>query len=155
MRIGKKMTQRSANDIMQDAMPIKSNKKYNDSWNDFCEFLKLDDREPTEDELLQYFDNLKNNKEYASSTIWSVYSMINHKFQLLFGKKLQIYPRITILLKSYEAGYVRKSASVFSKDEILRFLSTAPDTGELIYSYESSRGVGPFRRFEVCRFSHD
>lgn len=54
-------------------------------------------------------------------------------YQLKFGKKLQTYPRITHLLKSYEAGYVRKSASAFTKEQILSFLKSAPDTGEYLH----------------------
>ena len=100
---------RSTTDIMSDAMPIKSNKRYDNVWNEFCEYHKLTDLqiEPSEELLIQYFDHLKKTKGFASSTIWSLYSMINHKFQLLYGKKLQVFPRINILLKSFEAGYVR------------------------------------------------
>lgn len=118
-------------------MPVKSVKRYDDAWNEFCKYHKLTEtdlnNEPSEELMLQYFDHLKKTKAYASSTIWSVYSMINHKFQLVYGKKLQVYPRITMLLKSFEAGYVRKTASIFSKDEIKRFLTTAPDSGEFIH----------------------
>ena len=103
---------RSANEIMKGALPLKSNKKYEDTWKDFCDFVKLGSIEPSEENFLQYFDHLKNQKKYAPSTTWSIFSMLNHKFQLLFGKKLQIYPRITMLLKLFEAGYVRKKASI-------------------------------------------
>ena len=59
--------------------------------------------------------------------------MLNNKMQLLFGEKLQIHPRLTILLKSYEAGYVRKTAGQFSKEQIMSFLENAPDEDEFIH----------------------
>ena len=111
---------KSAEDIMTSAMPLKSNKKYDVTWNQFCAYTNFICSEPTDEAFLQYFHFLKNERKLASSTLWSTYSMLNHKFQLLFGKKLQTYYRVTMLLKSFEAGYVRKKAQVFTKDEIKR-----------------------------------
>ena len=59
--------------------------------------------------------------------------MLNNKVQLNFGYKLQKNPRLTLLLKSYENGYQRKTAGQFSKEEIMRFLAEAPDEGENIH----------------------
>jgi len=46
--------------------------------------------------------------------------MINNKYQIIYGEKLQKYPRLIHLLKSFEAGYVRKTAKVFTKDQMRR-----------------------------------
>ena len=125
---------RSSEDILQSINPIKSVEKYNKTWQQFVEYGEINDEsEPTEEKFLQYFDHLRNVKHLASSTLWSVYSMLNHKYQLLYGLKLQKYPRITMLLKSYEAGYQRKVASSFTKEEIKRYLETSPNTNEHLY----------------------
>lgn len=123
---------RSANEILAGVNPVKSSKRYDTTWNQFKEFINKED-EPGEDDFIQYFDHLKQTKGYASSSIWSFYSMINHKFQMLYGKKLQKFPRITHLLKSYEVGYERISSNFFSKEQLLTFLETAPNTGEFIH----------------------
>ena len=124
---------RSVDDILNEMTPLKSTEKYNKAWQQFVDYVELNDRKPNEDDFMQFFDYLKNTKKMASSTIWSKYSMINNKYQILFGGKLQSFPRITILLKSYEAGYVRKTASIFNKSQIFNFLENAPNTGEFIH----------------------
>ena len=43
-------------------------------------------------------------------------------YQRKYSEKLQIYPRVTQLLKSYNAGYERNTASQFSKEELNTFL---------------------------------
>jgi len=124
---------RSAREILEQANPINSTKRYDYHWKQFCNFCKLSEGKPNEEDFLQYFDFLKNERQYASSTLWSIYSMLNYKLQLLFGEKIQQYPRITLLLKSFEAGYVRKTANTFSKEQILEFLKEAPNDDEFVY----------------------
>lgn len=124
---------RSAQNIIQELRPVKSAKRYDTAWKDFIEYSKLDDQIPSEEHFIEYFDHLRNTKQYASSTMWSVYSMLNTNFQLMSGKKLQIFPRLQILLKSYEAGYKRKTANVFTKAQIDQFLENAPDIGEFVH----------------------
>jgi len=124
---------RNASDIIQQIKPVKSAQKYDSAWKDFKQFTKLEDQCPSEDNFIEYFDYLKNSKKLASSTMWSIYSMLNTNFQLMSGKKLQIYPRLQMLLKSYEAGYKRKTANVFTKEQIDSFLHNASDTGEFVH----------------------
>lgn len=123
---------RSAEEILSSINPVKSAKRYDCTWKTFVEFIEHENK-PTEENLLQFFEHLKIVKKYASSTIWSVYSMLNNKYQALYGEKLQKYPRITMLIKSYEAGYVRKTAEAFSKDEMMKYLNEAPNSGEHIH----------------------
>ena len=120
---------RSSEEIIADINPMKSGKKYDTRWQEFVDYAELNDRKPTEEDFLQFFYHLRNTKKFASSTLWSIYSMTNNKFQLNFGEKLQKFPRLTMLLKSFEAGYIRRTASVFTKEEILSFLKDAPNTG--------------------------
>ena len=48
------------------------------------------------------------------------------------GEKLQKYPRISLLLKSYESGYQMKTANTSTKEQILQFLTGAPNENEFI-----------------------
>ena len=124
---------RTVHAIVSDILPLKSAKKYDENWEQFCSYVSLKDKRPGEEDFLQYFDHLRHERKLASSTLWSIYSMINHHYQLHFGQKLQMYPRLTMLLKSFEQGYIRKSAGVFSKEQVIRFLSTAPNEGEHVH----------------------
>lgn len=126
------MAKRSASTIMEELNPVKSAKRYETTWLQFAEFCGSNER-PLEDHFIRYFDYLRREKSFQCSTLWSIYSMLNHKYQSLYGYKLQMFPRVTMQLKSYEAGYQRKSAKSFGKEEIFRFLEKAPDYGEHIH----------------------
>lgn len=120
--------------ILENINPVKSSKAYDAQWRDFLCHSKIQENEdPKEEHFIKYFHHLREEKKYASSSLWCKYSMINHKYQVLYGHKLQKFPRLTLLLKKFEAGYQRKTASVFTKEEIMRFLETAPNNGEFIH----------------------
>ena len=79
-------------------------------------------RRPTESDYLQYFDYLHTVKNLKASTIWSTYSCLNSVHQREFSEKLQSYPRVTQLLKTYNNTYIRKKASVFESTTLEMFL---------------------------------
>ena len=95
---------RSAKDILDNLVPIKSSKRYEGCWNKFIEYTGSVPLTLIEDVFIQYFDYLRKEKQFASSTLWWEYSMLNYKVQMMYGKKLQTLPRLTMQLKSYEAG---------------------------------------------------
>lgn len=123
---------RDVDDILNDINPLKSKQRYEDRWKQFRVYTGSQDM-PTEYDFIQYFDYLKRVEAKSYSTLWTIYSMLNYKHQALYGKKLQMYPRITVLLKSYESGYNRKAAQAFTSVEIESFLTTAPNEGEYLH----------------------
>ena len=78
---------RSAVVILQEISSHATGKRYDERWQQFCEFADLRDRKPCEEDSITFFDHLKNVKNYAASTLWSVYSILNNKMQLLFGEE--------------------------------------------------------------------
>lgn len=125
---------RTADSILTNLNPIKSAQRYETNWKQFLEHAKLQDQKPEESHFIEYFDYLKNTKGLASSSLWAMYSMLNNKHQLTYGTKLQaLYPRLTLLLKRYEAGYVRKTAGVLTKEQIIEFLQNAPNEKEFVH----------------------
>ena len=122
---------RPVTDIMNDTMlPKKSKTVYEKAWQDFKTYVG--DKSPEEEDFLQYFDYLHTERNLKSSTLWTTYSQLNTKYQIECNKKLQDYPRIQQLLKRYEDGYVRKVASVLTKEELDRFLKEADDEPYLL-----------------------
>ena len=100
----------------------------------FSNFFNFEENQkPNEEHLILYFNRLRNEKKFASSSLWAKYSMINYKMQTIHGIKLQSYPRLTILMKSFEQGYIRKTANVFSNQDIEKFIKEAPDNDEFVY----------------------
>ena len=112
---------RSIENILVETIPEKSKTEYIHQWKLFTEFVGHQDQ-PTETDFIQYVDFLHTQRKYAASTMWKVYSILNHMFQHNFDTKLQEYPKLTQLMKSYNADYERKVASVFSKENIETFL---------------------------------
>ena len=107
------------NQIMAKAKPKLSSKAYLKAWTDFKDFCK--EEEPGEKQYISWFNHLRTQKKMASSTLWSVYSRLNYVHQSEFGVRLQQWPRITQLLKSYK-GDPTKKAKVFTLFEIHAFL---------------------------------
>lgn len=54
--------------------------------------------------FVQYFNYLHDGKKFKASTLWKTYGMLNHKHQAKYGSRLQLWPRIKMLLKRYNQG---------------------------------------------------
>ena len=116
------MAKRNLDQILEETLPEKSKVLYQKRWVSFLAYMGEPARRPLEIDFLQYFDYLRTEKKLESSTIWSIYSSLNSLHQREYGEKLQVYPRVTQLLKTYNSSYVRKVASTFQKDELDCFL---------------------------------
>ena len=118
---------RKIDEILNDTLPGPSRDLYNKKWQEFKHFVG-EKSKPEEGDYLQYFDHLHTEKKFKASTLWSTYSMLNSIHQREFGEKLQMFPRVTQLLKSYNAEYERKVASVFDKKSVDEYLSLTENT---------------------------
>jgi len=112
----------SIDDILKEIGPVKSEKAYNSLWESFLTFSSVSDATKLEEkEFIRYFHHLKSLGLKASS-LWTKYSMLNNVYQRNTGQKLQRFPRLTMQLKSYQRGYVRKVAKVFTLQEFQTFI---------------------------------
>lgn len=57
----------------------------------------------------------------ASSSMWVIYSYLNVIMKNRYNMKMQAFPRITSLLKSYDTDIKRKAA-VFESQDIQQFI---------------------------------
>jgi hypothetical protein len=73
---------------------------------------------PNEEDYIRYFYYLVTVKKFKVSSIWATYSRLNNCHQRLYGNRLQQWPRIKLVIKTFESGYKRKKTKVFSRDEI-------------------------------------
>ena len=117
------MAKRKVDGILNDTLPQPSKEAYNKAWNEFMKFVRKENTRPHEEDYLQYFDNLNNEKKLKASTIWTTYSKLNAIHQREFGERLQTYPWITQLLKSHNSAYEQKVASAFDKKEVEQYLN--------------------------------
>ena len=99
--------------------------RYKKVWEEFTRFSNSSDdfekRMPSENELLEYFQHLRNKKKNSSSTLWTVYSMLNSVCKGKYSERLQKFPRITALLKSYNKD-CKKKAAVFDDGDLEKFV---------------------------------
>ena len=131
-----------------ESIKEKSRSRYKKTWNKFVMFNdksgEIQYRVPSEIDLMNYMKNLRNEEGnillfifsnmsvlqtimsgYASTSLWTTYSMLNAVCRAKYGINLKIYVRLAALLKSFDID-TKKKASVFSKDDIDKFLA-APD----------------------------
>ena len=78
-------------------------------------------RAPSEEELLQYFKHLREDKKMSSSSLWTTYSMINGMCKGKFACNLKQYCRVTSLIKSFDVD-IKTKARVFSALDINKFV---------------------------------
>lgn len=116
-----------SDDIAIEAIKEPSRKRYLKLWSEFKDKASnsgdFDMRMPTEDELADYFRYLRIEKKMSSSTIWTTYSILNSVVKAKYGKQLQIYPRLTLLLKSYNTD-TKKKAAVFETEDLDLFVNS-------------------------------
>ena len=85
-------------------------------------------RPPSEPEMLRYFDHLRKDKGMASSSLWTVFSMINGMCRGKYSFNLKQYGRLTSRLRRYDTD-VKTKTDIFSPAEINRFvLAPEPST---------------------------
>ena len=79
---------------------------YRKSWEKFKSFdvnHNFENEMPSEDILSSYFKQLRASGA-ASSSLWTNYSLINAVIKAKYGERLQNYPRLTSLIKSFDTG---------------------------------------------------
>ena len=72
-------------------------------------------RAPSEEELLQYFKHLREDKKMSSSSLWTTYSMINGMCKGKFSCNLKQYCRVTSLIKSFDVDIKESQVSDFGE----------------------------------------
>ena len=82
---------------------------------------------PTESDYVRYFFYMKTKMKYKPSSLWSYFGRLNNCHKRRYGTSLQQWPRLSMLLKSYDVGHVKKKASVFHLHEIEQALQLSYD----------------------------
>lgn len=86
--------------------------------------VEFEQRAPSEEEFLSFFRHQRLELKKASSTMWTTYSMLNGVIKGKYGIRLQDYPRLTSLLKSYDVDTKHKAA-VFEPEDLGLFVNSS------------------------------
>ena len=96
--------------------------RYKQTWTNFKAFSStantFEDDIAEEEVFITYFRHLRTEKKAASSTLWTTYSILNTFVKGKYGRRLQDFPRITTLLKSYDIN-TKKKAAIFEVDDLV------------------------------------
>ena len=110
----------------------KSRTTYERAWMRFRNHFKCSDefesRMPTEEEFLSYFGFLRKEKQHSSSSLWTIFSMLNSVCKGKYEIPLQTYPRLRCIIKSYDVD-IKKKAYTFTNEEIAEFVQNESLSG--------------------------
>ncbi|KAJ6642979.1 hypothetical protein Bhyg_07935 [Pseudolycoriella hygida] len=102
-----------------------------------------------EEVFLAYFED--KSQHYAPSTLWSIYSMLKSKMIANHNIDISRYSRLLTFVKTKNVGFQSKQASVFTPEEIKKFLLEAPDSEFLVIKAVTVFGIsGGCRGEEIC-----
>lgn len=109
-----------------NALQEKSKISYERQYNTFLEWCKKKNlTEYTEPVLMQYFT--EKSKFYKSSTLWARFSMLRATMNNKLNVNIANYKKLTAFLKKKAIGYKSEKTKIFTRDEVNRFLTEAPD----------------------------
>lgn len=110
----------------QEILQLASKQRYEKMYKTFQNWQELKGtNDISEDTLLAYF--LELSRKYKPSTMWAYYSMLKSMISLNFNVNLGTYKHSTKFLKNKSVGYKPVESKAFSREEIDRFISEAPD----------------------------
>lgn len=107
-------------------LPEKSKLTYERQYIIFLEWCKKKNfTEYNESVLLQYFT--EKSAVFKSSTLWSIFSMLRATMVLKTNINISKYKKLTAFLKKKAIGYKSEKSKIFTREEVNRYLTEAPD----------------------------
>jgi len=96
------------------------------SFKDLKPTINFEEGPPGEDCCMDFFRFLRQEKKFAFTTLWTSYSQLNSTMKRKYGVQLQDFPRVTMLLKSYDED-MKKKATIFDETVLKEFLAKKMD----------------------------
>ena len=108
----------------------KSRKAYIKCWKEFRDLhptINFETSPPGEEALIAYFKHLREEKNVATTSMWTFYSYINSIIKRKYGEKLQSFPRLTMFIKGFDVD-TKQKVDIFYKAVIKKFMVTTVDS---------------------------
>ncbi|KAJ8686551.1 hypothetical protein QAD02_022345 [Eretmocerus hayati] len=141
-----------AQEIALDLLPDKSRDNYLQRYLMFIEWRKSRNirksfQEPV---LLTYFRHLRTFNRYSSSTLWTIYSMLNACIKAFDHVDISKYLQLKAYIKKLHKGHVPKKSKVLSAIEVNNFCEQAPEPSNLLAKVVLALGLsGCCRKHEL------
>lgn len=115
-----------ADEAKNSILPDKSKLRYEQCYNAFSKWnIVMKVHVITENVLLAYFKNMA--EKNAPPTLWTIYSMLRTMINIKHGVNITDFHNVTAFIKNKNKGYVPCKAPVFSEEQILSFMTNAPN----------------------------
>jgi hypothetical protein len=76
---------------------------------------------PGEESFTLFFNFLRQEKKYASTTMWTYYSCLNSMMKRKYNIKLQELPRLTMLIKRFDTD-IKSKVPIFKETQLKAFM---------------------------------
>jgi integrase len=146
-----------ASETIESLQPPKSKYRYEREYNQFLEWCKNECimKGPyTENMLLAYLGELS--KKFAATTLWTVYSMLKKTILIKNSQDISSMMKVIAFLKRQSADHMTKKASIFSREQIQKFMKDARDEDYLHVKVAVLLGLyGACRKSELLALTID
>lgn len=123
----------SAKLVVLDLLPDKSKERYEQEYDTFKKWMNKNHvRKINEDAVLVYFFKLS--KTLKPSTLWSKYSMVRSCVNIKDNIDIK-YPKLIAFLKKQASWYKPRKSQIFTREEVNKFISQAPDEKIVMLSF--------------------
>ncbi|KAB0804481.1 hypothetical protein PPYR_01451 [Photinus pyralis] len=139
----------TAKKVTLELLPSKSRKIYEKRYDEFIKWCNSNRiNKYSENVLLTYFS--KQAETYKAPSLWSLFSMLMATLLAKNDINIGTYSKLIAFLKRKRVGYQPKKSKILSFEQIIHFLSQAPDEQFLMIKVALIFGIcGACRRQEV------
>lgn len=145
----------AANLACSTLLPEKSKIRYYQVYEAFCKWCTIKDiQEVSETVMLAYFEE-RSEILKSPASLWSEYSMLKLTITVQQNKDISKFERLKAYLKMKNDGYQPRKSKNFTKEEIDKFITEAPDEIFLMMKVVAIIGVaGACRTDELYRMKY-
>ncbi|KAJ8910999.1 hypothetical protein NQ315_011264 [Exocentrus adspersus] len=132
-----------ANSALSKIIPEKSKLLYEKEYINFCEWRNKKQVRGVNDKIIMaYTEKSKRVKSSSeSSSLWSYYSQLKKMLSVKENVDISRFHQVTAFLKHKSTGYKPKKSRVFTREDLEKFLDTAPDINYLLLKIVLIMGV--------------
>ena len=122
----------AANAATLNLLPKKSRQIYLRQYDTFMEWCNMHKTKNLREEVFLAFFSEKA-KIIKSSTLWSTYSMLKSTILVKNNIDISKFSKLIAFLKKHNVGYQAKKSSIFTRNDVNKFLTEAPDDNYLMW----------------------
>lgn len=129
----------------KNLIPEKSRDKYIRAYNIFVNWQQDKNCKTfSENVFLAYFN--EKSETWKPSTLWAQYSMLRSMMNLNNQIDISSYKKLLAFLKMKAKGFQSKKAAVFTREEIQKFLTEAPDAEYLAAKVKHKKSINKIKK---------